>query len=59
MKDNSNSDANKILPRGRKDIIEATKRQILKGNIIKAILIFVWVFMPLNMTRRHLASLKK
>ena len=59
MSDESSSDLNNILPQGRKDIFEATKRQISKRNFLKAVLIFVWVFMPLRATRRHLASLKK
>ena len=59
MRDESSSDLNNILPQGRKDIVEATKRQISKRHFLKAVLIFVWVFMPLNATRRHLISLKK
>jgi hypothetical protein len=59
MSDESSSDLNNILPQGRKDIFEATKRQMSKRNFLKAVLIFVWVFMPLSVTRRHLASLKK
>jgi hypothetical protein len=43
MSDESSSDLNNILPQGRKDIFEATKRQISKRNFLKAILIFVWV----------------
>ena len=59
MSDKSSSDLNNILPQGRKDIFEATKRQISKRNFLKAVLIFIWVLMPLNATRRHLISLKK
>ena len=34
-------DLNNILPEGRKDIFEATKRQIVKRDFVKAVLIFV------------------
>ena len=59
MSDKSSSDLSNILPHGRKDIFEATKSQISKRNFLKAVLIFVWIFMPLSATRRHLASLNK
>jgi len=59
MSDKSSSDLNNILPNGRKDIFKATKSQISKRNFLKAVLIFVWIFMPLSATRRHLASLNK
>ena len=59
MSANISHESNNILPEGRKSIFEATKRQISKRNFVKAVLIFVWVFMPLGVTRRHLDSLNK
>ena len=59
MNDKPSYDVNNILPEGRKDIFKATKRQIAKRDFVKAVLIFVWVFMPLAMTRRHLDFLNK
>ena len=56
---NPSHDMNNFLPEGRKDIFKATKRQRSKRNFVKALLIFVWVFMPLGVTRRHLGSLNK
>ena len=61
MGDNNSSvsDSNSILPNGRRDILEVAKLQVSRGKLLKAVLIFLWLFMPLNVTRRHIASLNK